>query len=145
MRYLTFLSAAVFNYAVFAASVHVDECIVEGSHVHLMGKLVSETFPGQPNYKSIEQGDAPETYWVLNTEKSYCGEGYNLTTKNLSRLDKSCSRFQLVLRQEQYDSERALLGKKVIVSGQIVLATSGHHHTSMLIKVSDIELESTSQ
>jgi len=142
MRYLSFLSAALISCAVFAGSTNVDECIVAGSHVHLMGKLVSETFPGQPNYESIEKGDKPETYWVLKTEKSYCGEGFDTQTKSLFRLDKSCSSFQLMLKPEQYASQRALLGKMVIVSGRIVMATTGHHHTSMLIEVSDIELES---
>ncbi|CDZ78206.1 hypothetical protein BN59_02514 [Legionella massiliensis] len=145
MRYLTYLSAALFSCHLFAGSTNspnIDECIIEGSHVQLMGKLVSVTFPGQPNYESIEKGDKPEVYWVLNTLKPYCGEGYDLKTKTLSRLGESCSRFQLMLKPEQYDSQRALLGKKVIVSGEIVLAKTGHQHTSMLIDVNDIELES---
>jgi hypothetical protein len=33
--------------------------------VTLRGEIIQHTFPGVPNYESIEDGDTPETRWVL--------------------------------------------------------------------------------
>ncbi len=38
--------------------------------IELKGKIFRHTFPGVPNYQSIEEGDAPETRWVLEIPSS---------------------------------------------------------------------------
>lgn len=48
---------------------------VEGASVpcpliELKGKVLRHTFPGVPNYQSVEEGDAPETRWVLEIPAS---------------------------------------------------------------------------
>ncbi len=43
----------------------VDGAIVPCPLVSLQGTILQHTFPGVPNYESIEDGDAPETRWVL--------------------------------------------------------------------------------
>lgn len=42
-----------------------DESVVSLPLVKLKGKILRHTFPGVPNYESIEEGDAPEIRWVL--------------------------------------------------------------------------------
>lgn len=42
------------------------DCLKDGDTVSLTGKVWRETFPGRPNYESIENGDEPETVWVLS-------------------------------------------------------------------------------
>ena len=38
--------------------------------IKLRGKIFQHTFPGVPNYQSIEQGDVPERRWVLEIPSS---------------------------------------------------------------------------
>lgn len=42
-----------------------DDSVIPLPLVTLTGKLLQHTFPGAPNYENIEDGDAPETRWVL--------------------------------------------------------------------------------
>src|SRR5579862_2439275 len=42
-----------------------DDSNIPLPFVKLKGKIIQHTFPGVPNYESIEDGDAPETRWVL--------------------------------------------------------------------------------
>ena len=42
-----------------------DDAVIPLPFTALRGKILQHTFPGVPNYKSIEEGDAPETRWVL--------------------------------------------------------------------------------
>ncbi len=43
----------------------IDGAIIPCPFVSLQGTILQHTFPGIPNYESIEDGDAPETRWVL--------------------------------------------------------------------------------
>lgn len=43
----------------------VEGAVVSCPLVELKGKIFQHTFPGIPNYQSIEEGDAPERRWVL--------------------------------------------------------------------------------
>ncbi|MCG7870390.1 MAG: hypothetical protein JAY74_28975, partial [Candidatus Thiodiazotropha taylori] len=42
--------------------VQAEDCLVDGKKVELTGTTWRETFPGPSNYKSIENGDKPQTY-----------------------------------------------------------------------------------
>jgi len=48
----------------------VDGASVQCPYVSLKGKILRHTFPGVPNYESLENGDAPETRWVLQISES---------------------------------------------------------------------------
>src|SRR5258705_6434133 len=41
--------------------------------------------------------------------------------------------------QSQYDTYRSLLGRRVIASGTLFRAHTGHHHTKVLLTVTDIK------
>lgn len=43
----------------------IDGALVPCPLVTLKGKILRHTFPGVPNYESLENGDTPETRWVL--------------------------------------------------------------------------------
>ena len=47
-----------------------DDAIIPLPFITLQGKLIRHTFPGVPNYESIEDGDYPETRWVLEIPKT---------------------------------------------------------------------------
>lgn len=141
MKLIITLMAIAFSASALADSGNqpqVEECIVEGSQIHLMGKLVSMA-PVLTDSSSKQNEKATEAYWILSTDKSYCGEGYNSETRVLYRLGEPISRFQLVLKPEQYEEERELLGKRVIVEGKVLFANTDKHHTQMLIDVNTIE------
>ncbi|PJE13559.1 MAG: DUF4431 domain-containing protein [Legionella sp.] len=138
MKLMIAIIALALNTSVLADVGHQpqdEECIIEGSQIHLMGKLISMA-PISPDEKDSKQS---KFYWILSTDKLYCGEGYNSETRALYRLGESISRFQLILKPEQYEEERELLGKKVIVEGKVRFANSDDHHTQMLIDVNTIE------
>lgn len=109
----------------------------EPAEVGLAGVIARETFPGRPNYESVEAGDEPETVWVLALEKPVCVDGANGDDTNVS--ERGVRRLQLVLSRDQYAAYGSLLGMKVRVCGTLFHAITGHHHTSVLITVSRIE------
>ncbi len=47
-----------------------DDRVIPLPYVALRGKLIRHTFPGAPNYESIENGDYPEARWVLEIPKT---------------------------------------------------------------------------
>jgi hypothetical protein len=48
----------------------VEEASIPCPLIELKGKILRHTFPGVPNYQSVEEGDAPETRWVLEIPAS---------------------------------------------------------------------------
>ena len=109
----------------------------EPAEVELVGVMTRETFPGRPNYESVEAGDEPETHWILALEKPVCVDGTKGDDTDVS--ERGVQRLQLVLSQDQYAACGFLLGRKVRVSGTLFHAITGHHHTSVLMTVGRIE------
>lgn len=46
-----------------------SQCVPEFSEIELEGKLTIQTYPGPPNYESIEEGDRKMDVWVLHLDK----------------------------------------------------------------------------
>lgn len=100
--------------------------------VTLKGRMIRQTFAGPPNYENIRKGDKPETYWILHLTRPICVNGEKAKT--------NVSDIQLVFVDEkQYVRYRDLLGKRVIVSGKLFHAHTGHHHTNVLLTVAEIK------
>lgn len=112
----------------------------EPTVVTLDGRISRKTFPGRPNFESIQNGDEPETYWVLRLSKSVCvNKGAEGMPDDMP--EKGVSKVQLVLTGEQYARYKSLLGRQVVVKGKLFHAVSGHHHTSVLMEVTEIKAE----
>ena len=137
--YIAMLLVSFVSLASPSPLTKVDECLLAGRAVHLEGKIGSETFPGRPNYDSIKDGDEPETYWIFTSDQSFCGLGYHYATKKLYRIEGRSKRFQLLLKKGCCNNVKNLLDKKVILKGQMFVGNNGHHHTKMLIEVTNIE------
>lgn len=114
-------------------------CLVDGESAELTGKIWRETFPGPPNYESIQDGDEPQTYWILTTEQSYCGQAYSMESGDPHRIPGELTRFQLVLDSDQYADNQSLVFENATVTGSLFAGHTGHHHTAMLIDVEAIE------
>lgn len=106
-------------------------CIREGQRLTLSGTLLRITYPGPPNYESIAHGDVPETYWVLQPDRKI-----NCAI-NAPNFDDH-TKMQLVMFGNEYRDYASLVGKNVIVNGNLMYSENGHHHTSLLIIVDKI-------
>jgi hypothetical protein len=104
--------------------------------VTLTGTIKQHTLPGAPNYESVAKGDTPERVWVLHLARRIC-----VAANADSEKEENVSDLQLVLPdgQKQYRRYRSLLGRRVSVSGTLFHAQTGHHHTKVLLTVSDIK------
>ena len=103
----------------------------------LTGKIIRETFPGWPNYESIRGGDEPETYWILNLANPVC---VNALQGDLSYpFESRIKHVQLILMGDEYKKHKNLVGKDVVVTGQLMPMQTGHHYTRVLMIVKEIQ------
>jgi hypothetical protein len=93
--------------------------------VDLAGTLVRQTYPGPPDYKSLPKGDKPQVIWVLLLDRFICVVDPDPRYPR----EYGENEVQLVLEADQYEQYRDLLGKKVIVSGELLPggAAAGYH------------------
>ncbi|MEG5548729.1 DUF4431 domain-containing protein [Enterobacter wuhouensis] len=119
------LSIAIlfYNFGVNAA------CLKEGDKVVLSGVIKEELFYGPPGWGEDKKHDEKLLYWILhlnsplkcvidaNTEQ----EGWN-------------SNVQLIISGEDYKTKRNLLNHHVTIDGKVMLAVTGYHMTSVLLK-----------
>jgi len=110
----------------------------EPSVVRLTGTIIRKTFPGPPNYESVEQGDSPEVAWLLVLSKPICVEK-DAKDPDLNPAQKDIRKIQLVFRDSTaYKNQKDLVGKGVIARGTLFGAHTGHHHTPVLLTVSTL-------
>jgi hypothetical protein len=104
----------------------------EPSTVKLTGKISRKTFPGPPNYESIRRGDEAETYWILHLASPVC-----TTASTDNDAESGVRDIQLILAPKQYVLYRKfVIGRaRVEVTGKLLHAITGHHHTQVLLEV----------
>lgn len=119
----------------FASGAYSEECLhYDPEEVEISGVIAMKTFPGPPEYESIEEGDKPETVWILNLLSPICvladeeDELINVTEKDIRAI-------HLVLDGKQYKKYGHLVSKKVIATGKLYHSHTGHHHTDVLMIV----------
>lgn len=114
----------------------------EPATVTLKGTVSRKTFSGPPNYESVEAGDQPETYWVLRLTKPLCVKGKGDDGQDPDDQPESgVADIQLNLNEDQYAKYRNLVGKEVTVTGSLSHAFTGHHHTAVLLTVTEMKVE----
>jgi len=133
----------VFFQSVVFSEEKVEDCLsYEPEIISVTGIFHRETFPGAPNYSSIESGDEKLIYWILHLDEKICvvknlndpvQQDNNITTYNITRL-------QLVFGGDNdYDHYRSLLDKRVKVRGALYHQHAARHFTTILINVIDIQ------
>ena len=109
-----------------------EQCLGYDQEINLVGTLVRKTFPEQPNYESIENGDAAATYFFISLPTAFCvSPGPDEGSPSVARVAK----VQLMFTGET-DSYKALhpyLGKKVMCRGHLWPQQTGHHHSQVLL------------
>jgi hypothetical protein len=127
------LVAVIAIYAVLGAgqiSAVASECLSEDRQVNLKGFLSLETFPGRPNYMSIEKGDEPETGYYLNLSNPVCVQGLNYETGKSFPID-GIKKLQLVIVAPRLRTEIKKLyveKAKIVVTGEPSIGITGHYH-----------------
>ena len=114
----------------------------EAPSVELQGRLVEKTFPGPPNYDSIKGGDKAESgiYLTLNepidvtSDLSKSSDYRDDTEKNLKLIQ------MIVFNDNLFPVIRKFIKSKEVVTlkGRLTHRLTGHHHTPVLIEVSEI-------
>ncbi|WP_185814688.1 DUF4431 domain-containing protein [Xanthomonas sp. SS] len=118
--------ACLFALLLAASTAANAQCLPgQPSVVRLTGVLERVTFAGPPNYESVQNGDAPETYFVLRLPAPVC-----VLDSDQSAI--SANRLQLLLEPEQYKLFRPRLGKRITLPGELWPAETGHHHTPLM-------------
>lgn len=109
----------------------------EPAIVELTGVLERRDYAGPPNYESIEQGDAKETTWLLRLDRQACTDA-NAASRDPGRTGIQV--LQLVFDPEAhaYQKYRPLMGQPIVARGRLFAAQTGHHHTDVLITVSEL-------
>lgn len=103
------------------------------------GQLVRRIFPGPPNYESPAQGDTEETYYFVALKRPRCVSAGNDSDGLESAVDR-VEQVQLIFSDRAaYDRLGPSLNHQVRCRGSLVGAISGHHHTPVLLEVSDCE------
>lgn len=116
-----------------AADASAQNCLAyETDGVRLTGTISKKTFPGPPNYESIRRGDEPETYWILHLARPIC-----TTASADDDAERGVTDIQLILTPKQYALYKKFIGRKarLTVTGKLLHAITGHHHTQVLMEV----------
>lgn len=115
-------------------SAHSAECVTYVGETTLTGKLKRHTFPEQPNFESIEKGDAAATYFFVSPRQPICvAEGKN--SDGLEPEESAVAEIQLVFPDGKMSFRRlrSYLGEQVVCHGSIYHAHTGHHHSPVLL------------
>jgi len=125
--------------AILTAPIAQADCLKEGQEVTFTGSISRETFPGRPNYSSIDDGDEPETVWILTIASPNCVVAKSMEDGQTYEVAKSTTRFQLVFPDaNEYGRHKSLVENQARIRGQIRVGYTGHHHTKAMIEVQEI-------
>ena len=104
--------------------------------VELKGTLITRTYYGPPNYGENPATDAKETMFILILNRAVSVRGNSDPKAKFDRQTvENVKKVQLVLTLPH----KNLIGAKVIVTGTLFQAFTGHHHTDVLMTVSSIK------
>ena len=113
-----------------------QQCLsYEPATVSLRGRLLRRTFPGPPDYESVKRGDKPETYWILHLDAPVC-----VAASADNDAESGVTDLQLILSTADYARFRKFVGRaiRVDVQGKLSHAVTGHHHTPVLLEVTEM-------
>jgi hypothetical protein len=105
--------------------------------VTLTGKLVTRTFYGPPNYGEDPRTDDKERQYILLLDSAI--DVLASKDDSTNRTERGVTKVTLVARDSDTHPAKSLLGRRVEVEGTLFHATTGHHHTKVLIEVSSLK------
>lgn len=117
--------------SIWSASAHsqttsAPPCLsYEPAVVTLTGTLVRRTFPDPPNYKSVRSGDRAETAWIIELTSPICVNA-DPDEPGLNPAAEDVRSVQLVFGGDEIQEHHHLWNKKVVVTGTMFAAHTGH-------------------
>lgn len=112
-------------------------CLPYGpTKVEIMGRLERRTFPGPPNFESVDSGDRPETGFYLSLATPFCTVGDENDPSTTPQDDVQL--VQIVLNDQGYALLSPKLGQVVRIRGRLFSAHTGHHHAPVLLEFEDM-------
>lgn len=114
-------------------TLHFDPAIVE-----LLGTVEIQTFPGPPGYVSIERGDEIERGWYLRLREPITVEANKPTTDLGWQTEKHVQVLHMDINWGQIPESKLGIGKIIKVKGKLFNRQNGHHHSRVLIDVSEL-------
>ena len=100
--------------------------------MRLDGRLERALAYGAPGYGGDQKTDARETYLVIVLDKPLC------TARGDDETDEPESVIRRVQLVYSGDTKRLLSGSRIRVTGKLVHVQTGHHHTNVLMSVSEL-------
>jgi hypothetical protein len=115
------------------ATAGQPDCLpYEPDSVTVTGVLEQRTYPGLPNYRSVAEGDQPETGYYLRPTQPFC------VSRRIDLDHPPTAGVELVqLWPRDADSEwfRAHVGELLTVHGTLFHAVTVHHHADVLLSI----------
>jgi hypothetical protein len=107
-------------------------CIDYGP-ARLTGTVVRQTYAGPPDYESVTKGDQPLVIWVLQLDPSLCV----IDAQGRYSKEYAAREIQLQWQAGGLEPFRALLGRKVTVTGELIRG-GARHDKRLVIVASEI-------
>lgn len=114
-----------------------DDTVIPLPFITLQGKLIRHTFPGVPNYESTEDGDYPETRWVLEIPKTEIRRLIDSKYVSENLYEDSGEGWVQLIPAYTEQSSQSFLNKQVVVKGYLGTLAS-HIHTPATIEAKEI-------
>lgn len=131
------LTATLLLVTGYCSSAIAQTCLEYGPTVSLTGTLRSQVFAGPPNYESIRRGDRKETAIILTLVTPTCTTGND--PAGIDVPETGIREMQLVVtKSADWNTIRRRMGKRVLVTGTLFHAITGHHRTKVLVDVASI-------
>ncbi len=129
MKLMLSMAILLYNFSAYAL------CLKEGDKIELSGIMKEELFYGPPNWGEDREHDEKLLYWILHLNSPLkCVIDAN------TEQDGWGSNVQLIISCDDYKAKRSLLNHQVTVDGNIMLAVTGYHITSVLLNHSSFKL-----
>ena len=126
--------------ALSVAQVELAGCKSYGpASVSLHGTLLQKTFAGPPNYEDIRKGDKPETLWLLKLDSPIC-VSQDKSDPDLNPKQNDVREVELVLNNDVTGRLNLRLSQRVVATGTLFGAHTGHHHTPVLLTVTYLDV-----
>lgn len=128
MKFMLSMAILFYNFSAYAA------CLKEGDKVELSGVMKEELFYGSPNWGEDREHDEKLLYWILHLDSPLkCVIDANTEQEGWD------SNVQLIISGDDYKAKRNFLNHHVTVDGNIMLAVTGYHMTSVLLNHSSFK------
>ena len=127
------LSPALCKTTVQEKVFHFDPTTVE-----LFGTVEIQTFPGPPGYESIENGDEIERGWYLRLKTPVTVEANKPTTDLGCKTEKHVQVVHMAIDWQRISERKLATSKTVRVTGRLFNRQNGHHHSRILIDVTEV-------